>query len=311
MASRTLPGLGLQGFWTLGEAWKAGGDTNWLTLSVMPQLVVESATANLPASPANGVVHIVNAAGGGNAAKVAVRDAGAWVYITAPLGTTAWVKDATGADKRYRFDGTTWVREAQNVDWAVYGGTANVITLTPTFSRDAYAVGDTFRFRATATNTGATTINVNGLGAKTAVTIRGTALPSGYIRTNADTVITYDGTNFVVSREVERGSNANGDFVRHADGTLLCSITRVFGTNPTIAAGGYHNDPVWNWTYPAAFLSKPQTFAQLTGNFASQLTLGFATLSVTAANDMYVGNNSGISTTPTGPFYYKAEGVWY
>lgn len=111
MASRTLPGLGLQGFWTLGEAWKAGGDTNWLTLSVMAQLVVESATANLPASPANGVVYIVNPAGGGLAGRVAVRDSGAWVYLVPPLGTQAWVKDAVGTDKRFRYDGTTWVAE--------------------------------------------------------------------------------------------------------------------------------------------------------------------------------------------------------
>lgn len=108
MASRTLPGLGLNGFWTLGEAWKSGGDENWLKLSVMAQLVVESATTALPASPANGVVYIAPGSDP-NAGKVAVRDAGAWVYFTAPAGTVAWVKDQAGTDKRKWFDGTAWV----------------------------------------------------------------------------------------------------------------------------------------------------------------------------------------------------------
>ena len=111
MASRTLPGLGLQGFWTLGEAWKTGGDTNWLALSVMAQIVVESATTTLPAAPANGVMYIVPQSASSNKGSVAVRDAGAWVYFVPPLGAQAWVKDAVGVDKRYRFDGTTWVAE--------------------------------------------------------------------------------------------------------------------------------------------------------------------------------------------------------
>lgn len=109
MPSRALPGLGLNGFWNLGEAWKTGGDENWLKLSVLSQLVVESATAELPASPANGVMHIVPPSDATNKGKVAVRDTGVWVYFSAPAGTNAWVKDASGVDKRMMFDGTDWV----------------------------------------------------------------------------------------------------------------------------------------------------------------------------------------------------------
>lgn len=111
-----------------------------------------------------------------------------------------------------------------NWAWAIYGGTANAVTLAPAFARTAYTTGDEFRFRATATNTGATTINVGGLGAKTAVTVTGAAVPAGYIRTDVDTVCVYDGTKFVVQRDVETGENANGRFTRYADGKLECLI---------------------------------------------------------------------------------------
>lgn len=104
MASRILPGIGLEGFWDSGESWKTGGDLNWLKLSVMTQLVVESATTALPASPADGVVYIAPT-GDANQRKVAVRDAGAWVYITPPIGCLAWVKDTA---KRMQFVGGVW-----------------------------------------------------------------------------------------------------------------------------------------------------------------------------------------------------------
>ncbi len=100
MASRVLPGLGLNGFWDQGDPWKTGGDENWLRLSVMTQLVVESATSTLPASPANGVVYIVPQTDAANKGKIAVRDSGSWVYFSPPVGSQAWVKDAS---KRFEY----------------------------------------------------------------------------------------------------------------------------------------------------------------------------------------------------------------
>lgn len=118
-----------------------------------------------------------------------------------------------------------------NWAWSTYGGTANAITLTPAFARAAYAAGDQFRFRATATNTGAATINVGGLGVKSAVTVTGAALPAGYIRTDMDTVCVYDGTNFVVQREVEVLSNASGRVYRYADGSSSIKVKAVLALN--------------------------------------------------------------------------------
>ena len=105
MPSRKLPGLALNGFWNIGESWKAGGDENWLKLSVMVQLAVESATTALPVSPVNGVVYIVPHTDAVNGGKVAVRDDGVWVYLIAPEGALAWVKDTS---KRMELVANTW-----------------------------------------------------------------------------------------------------------------------------------------------------------------------------------------------------------
>jgi len=64
-------------------------------------------------------------------------------------------------------------------------------------------------------------MNIDGTGAIAARTVTGVALPSGYIRTTVDTEMVYDGTFWVLSRAVERGSNANGEFTRFEDGLML------------------------------------------------------------------------------------------
>lgn len=104
--------------------------------------------------------------------------------------------------------------------YATRGGTANTITLNT--GGVALATGMQVRWRAVAANTGPVTINVDGQGAIEARTITNVALPAGYVRTDADTVATYDGTRWIVDRQIESGINANGAFQRTADGTLLC-----------------------------------------------------------------------------------------
>jgi hypothetical protein len=103
---------------------------------------------------------------------------------------------------------------------ATVGGTANAVTLTTGAALSGLLTGLTLRWRATNANTGATTINTDGLGAVAARTPTGVALPDGFIRTDVDTVATYDGTNWIVSRATENGSGVNGTWTRLEDGTL-------------------------------------------------------------------------------------------
>ncbi len=106
---RTLPGLGLTGFWNLGSGYKAQMDANWLALSALAQLRVLSRVTALPGSPTDGDIYIVPT--GGDANKVAVRDNGAWSYFVPAEGYFAYVVDE---DVFVWWSGTAWVRQGSN-----------------------------------------------------------------------------------------------------------------------------------------------------------------------------------------------------
>lgn len=77
------------------------------------------------------------------------------------------------------------------------GGTdAYAITLAPAVA--AYTTGMMITFYANTINTGAATLNVNGLGAKTIVKRVSTALEDGDIESGQLCMVVYDGTNFVI-----------------------------------------------------------------------------------------------------------------
>jgi hypothetical protein len=91
---RTLPGQSMKAGWTPGTGgWAADMDANLFKASVLMQLCVESTTDVVPASPADGYMTIVPETDATNPKKIAVRDAGAWVYVTPKTGMTAFVKD--------------------------------------------------------------------------------------------------------------------------------------------------------------------------------------------------------------------------
>ena len=75
------------------------------------------------------------------------------------------------------------------------GGSANAQTLTYSVAPAAYVAGDTYTFIAGFSNTGATTLNVNSLGAIT-VQSAGSALTGGEIYAGRPISVYYDGTNF-------------------------------------------------------------------------------------------------------------------
>jgi hypothetical protein len=84
------------------------------------------------------------------------------------------------------------------VNFANDTGAANnyVVTLIPAPS--AYIAGMALAFVATNTNTGGSSINVNGLGSQTIVNASGKALTAGTILANRLTFLVYDGSAFRV-----------------------------------------------------------------------------------------------------------------
>lgn len=134
------------------------------------------------------------------------------------------------------------------------GGSSNAYTLTPNRTISAYADGDTFLIEANHTNTGAATLNVSALGAKSIVTVGGSALGAGEITSGGRYFVSYDGTNFQLlgtPKDIAglsvlgRAANTAGALaaITGTDGQVL----RVSGTAlgfGTIATAGIADDAV-------------------------------------------------------------------
>ncbi len=82
-------------------------------------------------------------------------------------------------------------------DYKADTGAANAYVIAPVPSITTYTVGQIFSFKATNTNTTTSTLNVNGLGAKTLKKNDGTVnLIAGDVTAGQIVVVEYDGTNF-------------------------------------------------------------------------------------------------------------------
>lgn len=193
-------------------------------------------------------------------------------------------------------------------DWCTYGGSANALVLTPSGApaRAAYRAGDEYRFRATTTNTGGATANIAGLGVKTLVTVTGVALPAGYIRTDVHTVITYDATGdrFVVDRQIERGINATGLYVRYADGTQFCSAS---ASSASIAA---NTSGVATLNSPAAFVNTAWRVLASAGPAASNDHYGVTNPYATSTTQMQAIVRNG-ATAQSFEIRFLGFGSWY
>ena len=102
------------------------------------------------------------------------------------------IKDATGVDHPV----AAGQIQGNDLIYAADSGTANayVVTLAPALA--AYAAGVGLVMKATNSNTGASTINVNALGAKSIKSPSGAALSADDIVGGGMYTLLYDGTNF-------------------------------------------------------------------------------------------------------------------
>lgn len=110
-------------------------------------------------------------------------------------GGTAAKLFATPADIADAIQSSSWnyAADAQASD-------TYVITLVPAIT--AYASGQSFKFKANTANTGAATLNVNGLGAVTIKKFHDQDLETGDIEAGQIVDVVYDGTNFELQSPV-------------------------------------------------------------------------------------------------------------
>lgn len=144
------------------------------------------------------------------------------------------------------------------------GGTGNAYTLTPTPALTAYTAGMPLTIRPNRANTGAATVNVNGVGVRNLHRINengaAVALTGGELVPHNDYLIVDDGVRFVITDGVMslRASGSNGVAIRFADGTMICTAGLSFDALP-IATGfmGGFRSVVQEWTYQTPFVGTP------------------------------------------------------
>lgn len=179
-----------------------------------------------------------------------------------------WSDDLGSGDYVLKlFDGTsdlaipTQARTALRFD---VGGTADALTLTSGLDLASFPTGYRGYFIPTAANTGATTFAIDAGSATTVKTVTGEDLPAGYLRNGVLTEFWNDGSNLIVNRLPEYGSNANGDYVRLADGRALCWGTTGPRTVQTASGNLYRSNTIVTWDLPITMANTDSMFGGLT-----------------------------------------------
>lgn len=188
--------------------------------------------------------------GGDATGDMYYRNAGG-ITTRLPIGTSGqilqtsassipeWVANPAASNATYTVSGISTL-DANARYYAADAGGTDAYTITLSTAPNAYAVGQTFRFKANTANTGAATLNVNSLGAKTIVKGVNTTLSNGDIAASQIVTVTYDGTNFVLQNPTATASTnpylgiyTNGVTTKQtADASTTQNIAHGLGTTP-------------------------------------------------------------------------------
>jgi hypothetical protein len=154
----------------------------------------------------------------------------------------------------------------------------DTLTGSVTPALGAYATGNLFSFVAANTNTGAATININSLGAKSITKQGATALVAGDITSGRVYLIEYDGTRFqLVNSASPAGSNTQVQY--NNAGVFAGSANMTFDGTTLTAAGlsGPHNGTV-GATTPASGAFTSVTSSGVTNSFGPATNASVANL---------------------------------
>ena len=103
---------------------------------------------------------------------------------------------------------------------------------------------------------------------------------------------------------IERGSNSNGEYVRFADGTQICTNDDVANVSVEDESGNWWRSPLFTWDFPVSFSSRPFVYGgvggtsgadcnRVVGTFGqsstTQATLRVFTASGSASNQSRIG----------------------
>lgn len=157
------------------------------------------------------------------------------------------------------------------------GSDAYAITLVPPIT--AYQDGMVLRFKAGTTNTGASTLNVNSIGAKTIKKLYNVTLSDGDITAGQQIVVTYDASNDCFQLQSPISTSYNTIFGSGADGDV------TIGANTSLTRDMYYN----NLTVSQGFTLNPSGYRIF--------VKGTLTINGTVARN---GNNGSNGSTSSG-----------
>jgi hypothetical protein len=120
-----------------------------------------------------------------------------------------------------------------NVDITVTGTNSLIGTSSPPFS--AYTAGMTLSFVPVATNTGAVTIDLDGLGAKNVTFDASTVLTADALAVGKIATLEYDGTRFQLINSVNTGQIVNGAVTAAKLATDSVTTIKILDANVTAA----------------------------------------------------------------------------
>ena len=113
---------------------------------------------------------------------------------------------------------------------------------------------------------------------------------------------------------IERGSNANGDYIRWADGTQICHYRGSIAPGVTVqnlnTSGGYRSAQVAH-IFPAGFAATPVVLGDIS-NSASGVRIAFSANVNSPSSCYFVLTSLGsFTTTETHLYGYVAIGRWF
>lgn len=164
--------------------------------------------------------------------------------------------DVGNASARTHFAAAGQVQDG-SFNFVAAAGTGDAITLDLTPSITAYVTGAVYWFKATATNTGAATVNIDAVGAKDLKkgAAGSTALAAGDITSGGIYAVIYDGTNMQLLNPKTLVGYIVGTDIQAYD-ELLTEIAAL-STDPNADSGLFFDDSAGNVAYwtPSAPLS--------------------------------------------------------
>jgi hypothetical protein len=179
-------------------------------------------------------------------------------------------------------------------------GTDTIVATGPV-GMSAYATGQVFRFISAGANTGATTVNINTIGAKAIVKLNGSPLVAGDIPSGAMISISYDGTSFQLQSTLGVSSFSGG-------ATGLTPSSPTTGSITLAGVLGKLNGGTGALTATITFVARSTNVVTITTSGVHSFVVGDYVTVAAVTNTGFNGNFTITGTPTTTSFTYAQTG---